>query len=212
MPCLFALTKLLKQSRHQHFISDPSLKENLEFQPNFRIHLDSWPPFPTSVWPPQFRITALKKSRFVNALQRNSWLWPTKRLPVALGISQFPAGLWTRVWKRARPLKELTCTLGISKHESKEQGHPSRLSRQAGHADALGEGRTNPATGIHEPAQTGAPGLHHSSAKDGSAIKHDPFAGRHQTMAAPAHTRNSHPGEMGPFQSCFPSLSSHPHT
>lgn len=69
---------------------------------------------------------------------------------MALGIFQFPADLWNRVWKRARPQKELSCSQGISKRESKEQGHPSRLFRQAGDADALGEGRTNPAMGIHE--------------------------------------------------------------
>lgn len=69
---------------------------------------------------------------------------------MALGISQFPADLWNRVLKRPKPLKELSCTQGISKHENKEQGHPSRLSRQAEDADALGEGRTNPAMGIHE--------------------------------------------------------------
>lgn len=50
---------------------------------------------------------------------------------MALGISQFPADLWTRVWERARPLKELSCTQGISKHESMEQ------DIQAGCPDSL---------------------------------------------------------------------------
>lgn len=66
-----------------------------------------------------------------------------------LGYPSSSADLWNRVWKRARPLKELNCSQGTSNHENKEQGHPRRLSRQVGDADALGEGRTNPAKGIH---------------------------------------------------------------